>query len=246
MLDNCPAHNDIENVLKEDYPWLHIVFYPPNLTSRHQPMDQGIIAILKICYRSAILSALLDIYDDPVLAAAVPANIKAAGLGKAGLADGVKPHVLDAIELCIKIWEEKLDSDALQRCWRKADCLPAPSQATLEQAGSSFRPSSPVDKTVLDELCTAMIRAVKIADTLQEIPKALAGSFVEEAARQRRSTNMEEPVGFEELKTMAKNWSGVEDMAEVKNAEIEEALEDIDKQVLLSGEENAMAGRNDG
>jgi hypothetical protein len=35
-------------------------------------------------------------------------------------------------------------------------------------------------------------------------------------------------------------------MAEVKNAEIEEALEDIDKQVLLSGEENAMAGRNDG
>jgi hypothetical protein len=38
---------------------------------------------------------------------------------------------------------------------------------------------------------------------------------------------MEEPVGFEELKTMAKNWSGVEDMAEVKNAEIEEALDEI-------------------
>jgi hypothetical protein len=70
-----------------------------------------------------------------------------------------------------------------------------------------------------------MIRAVKIADTLQEIPTALAGSFVEEEARRRRSTNMEEPIGFEELKTtMAKNWSGVEDMAEVKNAEIEEAL----------------------
>jgi hypothetical protein len=86
-----------------------------------------------------------------------------------------------------------------------------------------------------------MIRAVKIADTLRKIPTALAGSFVEEEARRRRSTNMEEPVGFEELKRMAKNWSGVEDiMAEVKNAEIEEALEEIDKQVLLSGEETAV------
>jgi hypothetical protein len=87
-----------------------------------------------------------------------------------------------------------------------------------------------------------MIRAVKFADTLQEIPTALAGSFVEEeATRRRRSINMEEPLGFEELKTtMAKNWSGVEDMAEVKNAEIEESLEEIDKQVLLSGEETAV------
>lgn len=234
MLDNCPAHNDIVNVLKEDYPWLHIVFYPPNLTSRHQPMDQGIIAILKICYRSAILSALLDIYDDPVSAAAVPANIKAAGLGKAGLAEGAKPHVLDAIELCIKIWEEKLDSDALQRCWRKADCLPAPTQAILEQAGSSFRPSSPVDKAVLDELCSVMVRAVKIADTLPQIPTAFTGSFVEEEANRRME---DKPVDIEQIKTMAKSWSGVEDMEEVKNAEIEEALEEIDKQLLLSSEE---------
>jgi rRNA pseudouridine-1189 N-methylase Emg1 (Nep1/Mra1 family) len=41
---------------------------------------------------------------------------------------------------------------------------------------------------------------------------------------------------------MAKNWSGLEDMAEFKNAEIEEALEEIDNQLLLSdrGEETAV------
>jgi hypothetical protein len=63
-----------------------------------------------------------------------------------------------------------------------------------------------------------VIRAVKIANTLQQIPTALAGSFVEEEeARRRRITKMEEPVfGFEELKKIAKNWSGVEDMEEVK------------------------------
>jgi hypothetical protein len=197
-------------------------------------IHQGIIAILKICYRSAILSALLDIYDDPVSAATVPANIKAAGLGKAGLAEGAKPHVLDAIELCIKIWEEKLESDALQRCRRKSDCLPAPIKAILEQAGSSFQPSSPDDKAVLNELCSVMVRAVKIADALPQIPTASTGAFVEEEANQRME---DKPVDIVQIKTMGKSWLGVEDMEEVKNAKIEEALEEIDKQVLLISEE---------
>jgi hypothetical protein len=152
----------------------------------------------------------------------------------AGLAEGAKPHVLDAIEFCIKIWEEKLDSDALQLCWRKADCLPAPTQDILEQAGSSFQSSSLVDKVVLDESCSVMVRAVKIANALPQIPTAFTGSFVEEEANRRIE---DKPVDIEQIKTMAKSWSGVEDMEEVKNAEIKQALEEIDKQLLLSSEE---------
>ena len=50
ILDNCPAHDALEaGVLL--YGTLIVLFLPPNLTSRHQPCDMGIIQGLKTGYK---------------------------------------------------------------------------------------------------------------------------------------------------------------------------------------------------
>ena len=57
FIDNCPAH-----------PTLHLsnirlVFFPPNCTSRLQPLDQGIIATFKQYYRKMVLQKLIIAMD---------------------------------------------------------------------------------------------------------------------------------------------------------------------------------------
>ena len=60
LLDNCPAHKIDMSILPY---WLKIVFFPPNVTNTHQPADMGMIAALKVGYRTKMLSILLGIFD---------------------------------------------------------------------------------------------------------------------------------------------------------------------------------------
>ena len=58
LIDNCTPHKvspKLSNV--------KIVFFPPNLTSKLQPMDQGIINELKKRYRSSLVKKLTDQLD---------------------------------------------------------------------------------------------------------------------------------------------------------------------------------------
>ena len=61
ILDNCRS----KFVLEKDVisAWLTIIYLPPNLTSWHQPADQGIIKSVKTVYKTQILRSLLTIYD---------------------------------------------------------------------------------------------------------------------------------------------------------------------------------------
>ena len=43
VIDNCPAHPHIDNLKA-----IKLYFLPPNITSKTQPMDQGVIRSLKI------------------------------------------------------------------------------------------------------------------------------------------------------------------------------------------------------
>ena len=53
IIDNCTAHPHVE-YLK----WVELIFLPPNTTSHTQPMDQGIIRVLKAKYRSLAVHKL--------------------------------------------------------------------------------------------------------------------------------------------------------------------------------------------
>lgn len=54
LLDNCSAHhiNPLLNAVE-------VLFLPPNTTAMLQPMDQGVIANLKVHYRHRVVERLL-------------------------------------------------------------------------------------------------------------------------------------------------------------------------------------------
>lgn len=55
FVDNCSAHKTVLNLLN-----IKVIFFPPNMTSIVQPMDQGIIKNLKHFYRKQIVLKMLS------------------------------------------------------------------------------------------------------------------------------------------------------------------------------------------
>ena len=51
LVDNCSSHGE----LVDDQEQVKVMTYPPNCTSKHQPMDAGIIAQTKVGYRGKLL-----------------------------------------------------------------------------------------------------------------------------------------------------------------------------------------------
>ena len=50
VIDNCPAHPHIDNLKA-----IKLYFLPPNITSKTQPMAQGVIHSLKAKYRKKVV-----------------------------------------------------------------------------------------------------------------------------------------------------------------------------------------------
>jgi hypothetical protein len=106
---------------------LRIIFFPPNLTSRHQPADMGMIASLKVGYKFYLLSTLLAIFDEVGGYERAEAARNRRRKACAGIKYGGNATVLDAINFLCKVLEDGLTyvtSECIQRCWRKADILP--------------------------------------------------------------------------------------------------------------------------
>lgn len=60
FLDNCPAH---PKILSQQLKAIHVVFFPPNMTSKLQPMDQGVIKNIKHLYRKKMMQRTLRSLD---------------------------------------------------------------------------------------------------------------------------------------------------------------------------------------
>ena len=59
LLDNCPAHPGPEILVSKDKK-IKAVFLPKNTTSKIQPLDQGIMANLKLLYRRQLIKKMLQ------------------------------------------------------------------------------------------------------------------------------------------------------------------------------------------
>lgn len=55
FIDNCTAHNKIPKLKN-----VKIVYFPPNMTSVVQPMDQGVIHNLKHMYRRQVVLQIIN------------------------------------------------------------------------------------------------------------------------------------------------------------------------------------------
>ncbi|EGD80193.1 hypothetical protein PTSG_13111 [Salpingoeca rosetta] len=124
--DNCPAHKNVTNPAPKE---LHLLFLPPNLTSKHQPMDMGLISAVKMRYKAYVLQQLLAYYDDGQQTPLPKSR------GLRGLAHGAPPNIRDALTILKRVWEE-VKPESVVRCWMKAACLPEslfPQQHTQQQ-----------------------------------------------------------------------------------------------------------------
>ena len=59
VIDNCTTHLNIESLKS-----ITLFFLPPNTTSYLQPMDQGVIQLLKCKYRSHIIKTIINAIDN--------------------------------------------------------------------------------------------------------------------------------------------------------------------------------------
>lgn len=57
FLDNCPAHP--QNIQRKLH-FIKLAFFPPNMTSKLQPLDQGVIQNLKCYYRRRVLKKTIE------------------------------------------------------------------------------------------------------------------------------------------------------------------------------------------
>ena len=117
LFDGFSGHND---GVTDPMGQVTIFKSPPNVTSIFQPLDQGVIAALKVKYKSNLLSRLVETAGNSTLLALadqLPA-------GCAGLKYGCPTHVGDAVTILKEAWDSMLPS-TIAACWVHAHCLPA-------------------------------------------------------------------------------------------------------------------------
>lgn len=93
FIDNCPAHSKIPNLKS-----IKVIFFPPNMTSVVQPMDQGVIKNFKHYYRQKIVIKILNEMNS---------NLE------------IKIDILIASRLLKSAWDE-VKPETIQNCFAKA------------------------------------------------------------------------------------------------------------------------------
>ncbi|XP_035673006.1 tigger transposable element-derived protein 4-like [Branchiostoma floridae] len=115
LLDNAPSHPDV--ALNH----IELKFFPPNTTSRLQPMDQGIIQTVKLKYRKRQLRRILQELE----------NDKEA----TGTQAAKRLTVLQAIQFVGAAWRETTP-ETIQKCFRKAGFNETPADTETESAST--------------------------------------------------------------------------------------------------------------
>jgi hypothetical protein len=231
LLDNCSAHKLGDNEMEElERKNVFIKFLPPNLTSKRQPADMGMIASLKVGYKTFMLNELLDLFDQEGGFELAAERRQKQKKGCKGLRFGGKATVMDAIQLLHGIWsrnDKYAKVDGIKRCWRKADILPPSwNQQINNEVGSASL--SDRDKKISDEDCNVLCNLMK------EIQLKSANSIdTVKIALSLHASFAVDPdafsLGDDDWRDMATNWIDIEEDEDMIEAEIEEVMEGLDE-----------------
>ncbi|XP_039386738.1 tigger transposable element-derived protein 4-like [Mauremys reevesii] len=141
IVDNCRAHPDVPGLKA-----IKIFYLPPNTTSKLQPMDQGIIQVLKVYYRKMLMRQYL-LHDEK----------------KAQYT----PSLLDAMNFLRSAWNN-VKKETISNCWMHCviqdisdDEFQAQCRAAAEELAEVAGKSSLTDAILEEE-------AQELAITVQE------------------------------------------------------------------------------
>nr|XP_014349780.1 PREDICTED: tigger transposable element-derived protein 4-like [Latimeria chalumnae] len=95
FVDNCPTH---PKALSKTLKAIKVVFLPPNMTSKLQPMDQGIIKNLKQNYRKCVILGVLPSLEE---------------------GQSITISLLDCVKNIDKAWKD-VTPMTIAHCFRKA------------------------------------------------------------------------------------------------------------------------------
>ena len=115
LLDNCSAHPDEQELISEDGA-IFAKFLPPNVTSLIQPMDQGVLQMVKKRYKKKLLHRLI-IEDDT--GGSVITFLKTINM-----------------KVVAEAWDE-VKQDTLRKSWQKI--IPLPSSNPISRGSGIWR-----------------------------------------------------------------------------------------------------------
>lgn len=96
FIDNCPAHSkDLQLKLE----FIKLAFFPPNMSSKLQPLNQGVIQTMKCHYRRRILKKTLN---------CLTKNKK------------INISLMDCVDEISNAWNMDVKSETIANCFRKA------------------------------------------------------------------------------------------------------------------------------
>lgn len=156
LMDNCAGHdpNCIDPTGQVD-----VYFFPPNVTSVYQPLDQGIIASVKAVYKREMVGRLVEAYGKYDELQEVASRAKK---GRKGLQFGCPATILDAAQIIQKSWKN-LSLDTIVRCWKRANCLPH-SLEELVSSSNARKPTAPHESAPARSVCD-------ILSTISNMPR---------------------------------------------------------------------------
>ena len=222
ILDNCSAHKiDVSKISSR----ITIKFLPPNVTSRHQPADMGMIAALKTGYKALYLRQLLQIFDVPGGYEQAAVTRRRQKPGQKGIQYGGKPHILDCMTMMKQIWNGEdgkyVSTESIRRCWRKADILPITWNIDINnEVGHASTPEwkKVVSNDTCNELCNLMnsikLRANECSiDTTTAVGNVFRDTFVTDG-----------DISNDDFHDMAEAWVNIEDNEDMINEIIDDEL----------------------
>lgn len=118
LIDGFSGHDD---TCSDPLDQVAVYKFPPNVTSVYQPLDQGVIYILKAHYKAKLLASFFDTAPNFESLQHMSSKLPA---GHAGLKYGCLPHISDVTELVKDSWKA-LSPSVVAECWKHAHCLPA-------------------------------------------------------------------------------------------------------------------------
>ncbi|KAL2629671.1 hypothetical protein R1flu_014357 [Riccia fluitans] len=142
-----------------------IAFFPANTTSVVQPLDVGIVASVKKCYKTLLLRWYLEQYDlltDPLM-----------DVGK------IQPDVKQAIVWSAQVWQDTSTS-TMRNCWRKASILPVAWNANIQVQDERRTAKDTLELTDLDNLISALNLGADALTTEEYVSLARENDIEEE------------------------------------------------------------------